>query len=773
MSSIIRQSIVILFLGVFALTETGALAREEPASDRTLSPYFFIDSDDPAVDRLPLKSTSAEVSISGVIADVTVTQVYKNEGKTPLEALYVFPASTRAAVYGMTMTIGERVIHAKISRREEARKEYEQARQEGKSASLLEQHRPNVFQMNVANIMPGDVVRTELRYTELLVPADRTYEFIYPTVVGPRYSNETEEEAPPSERWMQNPYLHEGESPHYTFDIAVTLNAGLPVHGVRSSSHKIHTTYEGPSTARIGLDASEAYGGNRDFILNYRLDGDRIESGLLLYEGEEENYFLLMLQPPTRVRSADIPGREYIFIVDVSGSMHGFPLEISKKLLKDLIGGLRPTDRFNVLLFAGGSSVLSPYSLAATQGNIQHAIRVIDNQHGGGGTELLPALQKALTLPRTEGVSRSIVIATDGYVTVEEEAFDLIRSHLDQANLFAFGIGTSVNRHIIEGMAHVGMGEPFIITRPEEAPSQADAFRTLIQSPLLTGITVDFGTFDAYDIEPVSIPDVLAERPVIVFGKWQGRPRGRIRVSGTSGNGPWEQSLDAGKVRPREENAALRYLWARHRIRLLSDYTMLRADDRRIEEVTGLGLRYNLLTAYTSFIAVDSMVRNEGGSMASVKQPLPLAEGVSDYAVGGVAAQSPAPWSPLKTPGRVLPGAREYKVAEEPAVKAENDEPALTIGRIHVKGPRSKEEVLREIHQRLNAIGTCSGQGVFSGVIVQFDITAEGRVTGVKVIPGRSGYRTGEACIIRHIEKWQFQATEKKEATTVTLTFTT
>ena len=154
-----------------------------------------------------------------MIADVIVTQVYKNEGKTPLEAIYIFPASTRAAVYGMKMTIGKRTIVAKIEERKEARRQYEEAKQQGKSASLLEQQRPNVFQMNVANILPGDVIQVELKYTELLVPTDGIYEFVYPTVVGPRYSNQPAETARPSQKWVENPYLHQGESPTYTFDI--------------------------------------------------------------------------------------------------------------------------------------------------------------------------------------------------------------------------------------------------------------------------------------------------------------------------------------------------------------------------------------------------------------------------------------------------------------------------------------------------------------------------------------------------------------------------
>ncbi len=508
------RSMAFLFLAACSLISTTGIAQQKESDDKTLSPYFFVKSDDPSVDRLPLKSTSAAVSISGVIADVKVTQVYQNEGRHALEAIYVFPASTRAAVYAMKMTIGERTINATIKKRDEARQEYEQAKQQGKSASLLEQQRPNVFQMNVANIMPGDLVRVEMSYTELLVPTDKVYEFAYPTVVGPRYSNQAASTAPSSDKWVQNPYLHEGEAPPYTFDITVNIAAGMPIQKLFCTSHKVDVHYHGNSTASIDLEPSEKAGGNRDYILKYQLAGDQVDSGLLLYQGEKENFFLLMLQPPKRVTLAQIPGREYIFIVDVSGSMHGFPLEISKNLLRDLIGNLRPGDRFNVVLFAGGSTVLSETSVPANSGNITRALNVIDNQQGGGGTELLPALKRALALPKVEGFSRTVVIATDGYVSVEEEAFDLIRNNLANANMFAFGIGSSVNRHLIEGMAHVGQGEPFIITRPEEAPAKAEALRTLIQSPVLTRVKVDFGGFDVYDVEPASIPDVLADRPV-------------------------------------------------------------------------------------------------------------------------------------------------------------------------------------------------------------------------------------------------------------------
>lgn len=603
-------------------------------SDRSLSPYFAVVGGDQSIEGLPLKSTSADVDIAGVIADVVVTQVYKNEGKVPIEARYVFPASTRAAVYGMRMTIGERIIDAQIQTRQQARATYEQARSEGKSASLLEQQRPNVFEMNVANIMPGDEIKVELRYTELLVPTSGVYEFVYPTVVGPRYASPNAEHSLDRDGFVSSPYTQQGQPPAYNFDFTATLSSGIPIQGVAMPTHKGVVTFQGPELATLTLDQSEKTGGNRDLVLRYRLAGGQIQSGLMLYEGKDENYFLLMAQPPREVKPAMIPPREYIFIVDISGSMNGFPIETSKALLRDLIGRLRPVDTFNVILFAGSTAAMAEKSVTASQENIARALDVIDHQRGGGGTELLPALKRALEMPREQGVARSIVVATDGYVSVEAAAFELIRKSLGDANLFAFGIGSSMNRFLMEGMARAGQGEPLVVQNPAEAPKQAEAFRHYIESPVLTQTRLTLEGFDAYDIEPLSIPDVLAERPVVVFGKYRGKAKGVLAVEGISGEGPYRARFDASKVSSRPENSALRYLWARTKISTLADFNKLWPNDARAKEVTDLGLRYNLLTDYTSFVAVDSQVRNKTGQSTTVDQPLPLPEGVSNMAVG-------------------------------------------------------------------------------------------------------------------------------------------
>lgn len=604
------------------------------SEDKTLSPYFMVQGD-PATDQLPLKDTRVDMAISGVIADVAVTQVYKNEGSRPINARYVFPASTRAAVYGMRMIMGDQVIVARVKEREQAKQEFEKAKQEGKSASLLQQDRPNVFSMSVANILPGDEIQIELRYTELLVPTDGIYEVVYPTVVGPRYSSRPESAAHDEDLWVKSPYQHQDEAPRSQFHLAASISAAVPLQDVACPTHSASVHWKNPMLAQLTLNDSEAQGGNRDFILRYRLTGSQIASGLMLYRGEGENFFLLMAQPPARVNEEDIPVREYVFVVDVSGSMHGFPLNMSKNLLRDLIGHLRPSDLFNVVLFSGFSNRLSPTSLPATDANISRGISLIDSQSGAGGTELLTALQEAMSIPRQPGVSRSVILVTDGYIEAERNVFDYIRQNLDSSNVFSFGIGSSVNRYLIEGVAKAGQGEPFIVTEPAQAESVAARFREYVQSPVLTDIKVTWKGFDAYDVQPEKLPDLFAQRPIVLFGKWRGPLSGGFSISGKTGRGNYSAYLDVARVAPEDANRALRYLWARTRIAELSDFGSADPLPESVRQITSLGLTYNLLTRYTSFIAVREEVRNNQEPARDVHQPSPMPKGVSDLAIGG------------------------------------------------------------------------------------------------------------------------------------------
>jgi len=525
------------------------------------------------------------------------------------------------------MEIGDEIITAKIKEKEEARHDYEQAKSEGKSASLLEQQRPNVFTMDVANVMPGDIIRIELHYTEMITPTDGIYQFVFPTVAGPRYTSPSVPKSLKAETWIASPFLRLGDTPREKYNINVNLSAGVPITDLQCGSHKIDVAWDNQTSARISLSNPEEFAGNRDFILDYKLTGTEISSGLMLGTGESENFFLLMVQPPERYTPETIPPREYIFILDVSGSMYGFPLDTSKELIRNLAGSLRETDRFNVILFSDSLIQMSPESVPATAENVQKAFALIDNEEGGGGTELAPALETALAIPASPGAARSVIAITDGYISGEREIFDIIGRNI--------GIGSSVNRYLIDGIAKTGLGESFVVTDPSEAAATADRFRTYIQSPVLTDVQVTYDGFDVYDIEPPTLSTLFASRPIVLFGKWKGEPSGTIHITGKTGGRDYAEDIPVSAAIPLEANNIIQYLWARTRVERLTDYGMtedLQANAKK--EVTELGLRYSMMTPYTSFIAVTEKVRNTEGKSTDVKQPLPIPMNVSEWAIG-------------------------------------------------------------------------------------------------------------------------------------------
>eukprot|EP00927_Polykrikos_kofoidii_P036027 TRINITY_DN30474_c0_g1_i1.p1 TRINITY_DN30474_c0_g1~~TRINITY_DN30474_c0_g1_i1.p1 ORF type:complete len:672 (+),score=91.97 TRINITY_DN30474_c0_g1_i1:69-2084(+) len=539
--------------------------------------------------RFPLQETSVDAFIANGVAQVKVTQVYRNDGKNCLQSRYIFPLPIRAAISAMSMVIGNRTIVGEIRKRSKAREEFEAARDAGSSASLLEQERPNVFTMDLANILPGETTTVAVEYSESLSPIDGVFAFTFPTVVGPRYGKED---------WAAGT----GTS-NLTTRMNITVSP--PCLGMVSTLELGVT--ESSLATRATLSGKEA-----DMIVKFWFTEKRVSAQLLVSKIGSERYFSLGIQPPQRrlLQSSQISKREYLFILDTSGSMTGYPIDLSKRLMKKLLReNVRPGDFLNIMCFAGGSAVFSDQrNVEATSASVGEAETWLDqNMKAGGSTELLPALRRAFSLPRSNlDASRTIVIMTDGYVSVEREAFDIVRRNLGTGNVFVFGIGQSVNRYIIDGLARVGYGEPFVVMNETEGDVVVGQFQRYIDTPVLTGLDLKFenGTFSPREQEPPNLPDVFASRPIQVVGKWEGEQSGSLRLRGRLGDGEiWEYVADFAQL---EAIAvpAVRLLWARARIAVLGDYAAV--GDQNERAITELGLSYSLMTEYTSFVAVDS-----------------------------------------------------------------------------------------------------------------------------------------------------------------------
>lgn len=601
-----RQLIIAIFFLSF-IPLHGQQSGNRPA------PYMqchFNGQKDPSY--LPLQDFAINAEIAGSIADVTLTQTFVNTFNVPLEVRYVFPGSTKSAIYDLTMTVGDRIVHADIQEKYQARTTYQKAVDTGYRASLLEQTRPNVFQMNVGNIMPRDTIIVSLKYTEFIESINGYYQFVVPTTIGERYAGENQGEAEP----VITSYVPSSQSP-YPLHIDIELNSPVPIGQVRSSTHKIDFNMIDPMKWTVSLNPTEQYAANRDFIFEYQLRGAELESGVLLHKGTTENFFMVQIQPPKQVSYTEVPPREYLFVLDVSGSMQGFPMATAKDLLEVLLEDLKPNDIFNIIPFEFASSKLFTTSQLATPDNIKRAKRFMRMRMSSGGTNMASAFRDVYESITDEPISRSIVLITDGQVEAEKRVFQEIRNNLYKANVFAFGIGVSVNRYLIEGVANAGMGEAFMVTNSVYAREKAMALANYIKRPALTNIQVNFTDNLVYEISPPSLPDVLSERPLTIYGKYEGEMTDKIVISGTTGSGVYQKIIYPPK--DSEFNPALKYLWARSRLKDIEDFGAGIDQQRAITE---LGLKYSLLTTYTSFVAVDSEVANVTNQRIAMNQPL-------------------------------------------------------------------------------------------------------------------------------------------------------
>jgi len=582
------------------------------------APFIAVTSADGKVEQLPLKMTSVHVDVLGPVADVQIHQTFENRGTVPIQAVYIFPASERAAVYAMTLSVGNRRIRAQIEEKRKATERYEQAVAQGKTASLLESVDDHLFKMRVGNVLPGEEVSVELRYTELLVPEKGVYELIVPNTVSKRYEQAGSMDL--SGATTRDPNVID-----YAFNFDADLRPGLPIAEIISPSHQIEVLRDGLVAAKVILagDSIKTAAG-ADLRLQFRLSGGAIRTGLSLYPQGEGGYFLLQLEPPSRVLATDIPPREFIFVVDVSGSMSGPPLDVAKTLMRRLLDSLGPQDYLNVLLFAGGSDLLSTTSLPANAKSLGRAQAfVTDQAKAFGGTELVDAMQRALAIPRA-GVARSVIVITDGVIAADAELMRSIRAGVGDSNVFALGVGPSVARDVIARIARAGGGEPFIIEDLGASTGVVERLRDYIDRPLLTRVKVSGENFNIFDLDPEPVPDLMAERPLTVVGRYRGAPTGAILVQARAAQGAFNQRVDVASATHLPDGNALRLLWARRQLaRATDDYDAgfeQATRDAMAARMLSLGLEHGLLSPFTAFVAVDDRVRTSAQAI-EVEQP--------------------------------------------------------------------------------------------------------------------------------------------------------
>ena len=607
--------------------------------------------------RAPVLSTDVKFMVSGTVARAVVQQQFRNDSQDWVEGIYVFPLPENAAVDRLTMHVGDRLVEGRIRSREQARVEYEAARDQGSLASLVEQERPNIFTSSVANLGPGQSLTVEIEYQQTLRYQDGSVSLRFPTVVAPRYipGSPQSEGTPSGKGWEKDtdkvedasrispPVVAQGEALRNPVTVHVELDAGFPVDQVRSRYHQIQVEKRADNRYEVSL-ATGPFAADRDFELVWTpLPGTQPRGALFRESGAGETHLLLTLFPPFGARADDkrLP-REVIYVIDTSGSMEGTSIAQARAALRMALGQVAPEDRFNIIQFNSATELLFPSSREANVTNLAAARRYVDKLKAGGGTEMVPAMQAALEAHPREGYLRQVVFITDGAVGNEDQLFQLIQRKLGRARLFTVGIGSAPNGHFMTKAARLGRGSFTYIGDVGEVGEKMSELFAKLEHPVLSDIVVEWPAELQAEASPEILPDLYLGEPLVLSARVQGPVAGKLKVRGQANGEAWQAEYELAGA---HDGKGMGVLWARRKVEALTDSIHEGADREQVrQQIVDVALRHHIVTRHTSLVAVDvTPLRPEGAGFDTEALPVNLPNGGSQEGFFGALPKTATP----------------------------------------------------------------------------------------------------------------------------------
>jgi len=589
-----------------------------------------------------LLNTEIDGNVNGLIASIKVKQTFQNNTGDWVNGRYVFPLPQNAAVDSFKVRIGDRVINGLIKEKQEAKRVFQAAKRSGKKASLLEQHRPNLFSISVANIGPHENVITELTFIDQVKFEDNTFSLRLPTTITPRYipnalikssnaeveesltelinaklSEESNDQNNTISGWATNnnrvtdassitpPQTHStGSQTSHHFTLSLSVNAGLPLQSITSNTHKIQSNTFGNNDVMVSLSNGHEKM-DSDVVLTWQATiGNSPKAAFFQQKFDNAYYSMLMIAPPALNTSLSLP-RDVTFVVDTSGSMSGQSMEQAKEAMHKGLDYLSPNDKFNIIQFNSSHSALFEQNQNVTASSLSQAHSMIDSLSAGGGTEMLEPLEEAFNQITDSAYLKQVIFITDGSIGSESELFTMIKHNVKNARLFMVGIGSAPNTFFMEKAAKFGRGTYTMIDKLNNVNEKMTSLFEKITSPIMRDINVDWSTAEKVEQYPQKVSDLYAGQPLTLVVK-STKPIDQVSVSGKLLNSPWEKSLNlSNNSTTKTDN--LDAVWARQKVASLMD--QLRSSESTLDkikpEVIKLGITHSIVTKYTSFIAVE------------------------------------------------------------------------------------------------------------------------------------------------------------------------
>ncbi|MFO7654134.1 MAG: VIT domain-containing protein [Candidatus Krumholzibacteriia bacterium] len=603
---------------------------------------------------LPLRRIDVQAQVTGPLARTELAQTFRNPYRQAIEVEYLFPLPADAAVRDFVLTVGERRIRGIVREREEAQRIYQQARRQGYTASLLDEERPNLFRQRVANLAPLSDVEVRFVYLHTAAYQDGWHEYHLPLAVGERYfpahvpddldigagvepgtgSGSDRDHldqrriiAPEDRRPRSiapGPPRH-GRQPELA--VTVRIDAGVPIEDLESVHHPMDVASWNGANAELVLEPGAAQ--DRDLVVRWKVAGDELRSAVFTHRGQDgDGYWTMVLYAPDDLPPWPRPALDLVFLVDASGSMDGEPLEQVKRAVGASLGKLQEGDRFAIVAFSNQPRRYTEGMRPANGREISAARHWVDALHAGGGTEMVSGLREALAVPAERGRQRYVVLLTDGFIGNESEAFAAVHRHRRDARVFAFGVGSSVNRHLMEGVARAGQGLVSYLALGESSDRIVDGFFERARRPMLTDLELEWTGVETVELRPAQVPPLYEGSALVLTGRYRlpagrgGRALARAALTVVAHEGgtlPRRMALSVDPLGSHGDEIAV--LWARRTLQEWSDRLAQTGDRELPGAMCELALSHGLVSSYTSFVAVDASERVGVGDPVKIEQP--------------------------------------------------------------------------------------------------------------------------------------------------------
>ncbi|WP_428033515.1 marine proteobacterial sortase target protein [Amphritea sp.] len=583
--------------------------------------------------------------VNGLVVSLTLTQEFKNTSANWVNGRYVFPLPDNAVIDSLTLTNEDRVLHGVVKEKQQAKKIFEQAKAAGKKAGLLEQNRPNLFAMSMANIAPHSTIKAEITWVQKVHYEGGVFSLSLPTTLTPRYIpgeslqlslNELTEQAEAiattiQQGWAVNtdqvPDASEITPPQVTgmnrvdthrIDMDIHLNAGLPLDKISSISHAITVEQQGSAYQVKFQNKDELM--DRDVLLQWQAAAHSIPKAAIFTEKKGSAYYnLIMINPPVKNIVSTLP-KDVTFIVDTSGSMAGGSMEQAKNGLLAALNLLSRKDRFNIVEFNSKSSQLYDDSQPVSDSSLRSAQIFVKNLRANGGTEMMGALQLAIAQPEHEEYLRQIIFITDGSVGNEKALFSYINQHLGKARLFTVGIGSAPNTHFMHGAAKYGRGTSTQISDLSEVNAKMTRLFEKLSYPVMRDLKAQWPADVTVESYPANIPDLYVSEPIMLIARSE-KPIDTVTLTGQIAGQPWQQELlvkQGGSATAENINK----IWALDKVNDLIEKSVLYGEPvtKYKNDIVKIGVENQIVTQFTSFVAVDEAIAKPEKAVAKDEQ---------------------------------------------------------------------------------------------------------------------------------------------------------